>query len=180
MTQWQIDPAHSHAAFAVKHMMVSTVRGQFKDVAATLNFDPENPANASVEATIQVASVATGADDRDNHLRSADFFDVETFPAMTFKSTRVELDGDTVAKVYGDLTIRDVTREVALDVELLGTGTNPYGTQVAGFEASTRINREDFGLTWNVALETGGILIGKDVKIELDVQFNPVPVAEAV
>lgn len=176
--QWTIDPQHSYAGFSVKHMMVTTVRGQFTDVDARLDYDPANPAAATVEATIQVASVNTGATDRDNHLRSADFFEVERFPVMTFKSKRVEMQGDDVARVVGDLTIRDVTREVTLDVTLQGQGTNPYGIQVVGFEAETKINREDFGLTWNVALETGGILVGKDIKIALDVQFNPVKVTE--
>jgi polyisoprenoid-binding protein YceI len=172
--QWKIDPAHSNIDFSIKHMMISTVRGSFNDVDATLTFDPENPAASSVEATIQIASINTGAEDRNKHLLSADFFDAETFPTMTFKSTRVEMQGDNVAKVYGDLTIRDVTKEVALDVEFLGDGVTPFGNRIAGFEATTKIAREDFGLTWNVALEQGGVLVGKEVKISLDVQFTPV------
>ncbi|MFW5748834.1 MAG: YceI family protein [Chloroflexota bacterium] len=178
MAQWQYDPTHSGVTFAIKHMMISTVRGSFNDVSATLNFDPENPADASVEAVIQVASIDTGTTDRDNHLRSADFFDVENYPTIIFKSTSVELQDNNVARVNGDLTIRGTTHPATLEVTYLGSGTNPYGIQVAGFEASTKINREDFGLTWNVALETGGILVGKDVKIELDVQFNPVKETE--
>ncbi len=178
MANWNIDPAHSNVGFVVKHMVVTKVRGKFTDVDAELNFDQDNPANSSVNATIQVASISTGAADRDNHLRSADFFEVENFPTMTFKSISVEVENDSVAKVHGDLTIRDVTKPVVLDVQFLGTGKNPWGVEVAGFEASTKINREDFGLTWNQALETGGVLVGKDITIELDVQFNPVAVPE--
>ena len=179
MANWKIDPTHSNIGFVVKHMVVTKVRGQFNDVDAELSFDPANPAGATVNATINVDSISTGAADRDNHLRSTDFFEVEKYPTITFKSTSVEVEGDNVAKVHGDLTIRDVTKPVVLDVEYLGTGKNPWGVDVAGFEASTKINREDFGLTWNQALETGGVLVGKEIKIELDVQFNPVAVTES-
>jgi polyisoprenoid-binding protein YceI len=174
MSQWQLDPTHSRVEFAVKHMVVSTVRGNFNDVDATLDFDPANPAAASVNATIQVTSINTGTADRDNHLRSADFFDVETYPTITFKSTGVKLDGDRVAQVTGDLTLRDVTKPVTLDVEFLGEGLSPFGKKMAAFEASGKINREDFGLTWNVALEAGGVLVSKDVKLSFEVQFTPV------
>lgn len=175
MSQWKIDTFHSEVQFAVKHMMVTTVRGTFREFDATLNFDPENPQNASVEATIQVPSIDTGATDRDNHLRSADFFDAENYPTITFKSTSVEMTGDQVGKLHGDLTIRGTTKPVTLDVSFLGTVKSPInGVDAAGFEASTSINREEFGLTWNVALETGGVLVGKDINITLDVQFNPV------
>ena len=173
MAQWTFDPAHSQANFSAKHMMVSTVRGGFSKIDGSFEFDPANPASASVEAAIDVASMgSTGVEQRDEHLLSADFLDVENYPTITFKSTRVEPNSDnTEAKVYGDLTIKDVTREVVLDVEYHGQGTTPYGQNIVGFEASTKINREDFGLTWNVALETGGWLVGKDIKIAIDAEF---------
>jgi polyisoprenoid-binding protein YceI len=170
MATWNIDHTHTNAEFVVRHMMITNVRGKFTDVSGTIDFDPANPAAASVDATISVASITTGVTDRDNHLRSPDFFDVENYPSITFKSTRVESTGENNARLIGDLTIRNVTREVALEVEFLGQNKNPWGMTVAGFEASTKINREDFGLTWNVALETGGVLVGKDIKIELAVE----------
>lgn len=180
MTQWTFDPAHSNADFAVKHMMVTTVRGGFKEVSGTLDFDPANPASASVEATIKTASVWTGVVDRDNHLRSADFFDVENYPEMTFKSTKVQMTGKNTAKVTGDLTIRGVTKPVTLDVEFLGEQKNLWtGQPILGFSAETKINREDWGLNWNMALEAGGWLVGKDVKISLDVEAVPAQAAEA-
>lgn len=180
MPQWKLDTAHSSADFTVRHMMVTNVRGQFQNVSGTIDFDPENPANASVEATIEAASINTGAEDRDAHLKSADFFEVEKYPHITFKSTNVDVTGDNSAKINGDLTIRDVTKSVVLDVEFLGQGGSPFGDTRAGFEASTKINREDFGLTWNQALETGGVLVGKDIKINLDVQAVLVTEAAAV
>lgn len=173
MTKWTFDPVHSQANFSARHMMVSMVRGSFRKIEGALDFDPANPAAGSVEAVIDVASMdSTGVDQRDQHLLSADFLDVEKYPTITFKSTRVEANRDnTEAKVYGDLTIKDVTREVALDVEFHGEGTTPYGQNIVGFEASTKIDRENFGLTWNVALETGGWLVGKDIKIAIDAEF---------
>lgn len=173
MSQWNIDPTHSRVEFSVKHMVISTVRGNFDRFEGALNFDPANPGASSVEATVHADSINTGTADRDAHLRSGDFFDVEKFPTLTFKSTRVELDGDTVAKVHGDLTIRDVTKPVTLDVTFLGEGVSPYGHKVAAFEATGKLNREDFGLTWNVALETGGVLVSKDIKLSFEVQFTP-------
>lgn len=170
MAQWTFDPAHSSADFTVRHMMVTNVRGSLGAISGTLNFDPENPAEASVEASIEVAGINTGVADRDNHLRSADFFDIENYPNITFKSTHVDVTGDSTAKVTGDLTIRNVTNSVVLDVEFFGQGDSPFGDTRAGFEASAKIDREAFGLTWNQALETGGVLVGNDVKISLDVQ----------
>lgn len=170
MAVWNFDKTHSSANFSVRHMMVTTVRGSFSDMNGVLNFDPANPAAASVEATIQAASISTGVADRDNHLRSADFFDVEKFPTLTFKSTGVKLNDSNSGVVTGDLTIKDVTRPVTLEVEYLGEQPSPFGDRRVGFSASTKINREDFGLTWNVALETGGVLVSKDIKIELDLQ----------
>lgn len=176
MSAWVIDRTHSKIGFSVRHMMVTTVHGSFDEFDAKLQYDPKNPAAASVEATIKATSINTGTGDRDNHLRSADFFDADNFPAITFKSTKVDVKGDT-ARVTGDLTVRGVTRPVTLDVEFLGQQPNPFtGQPTLGFEARTKINREDFGLTWNQALETGGVLVGKEIKILLDIQA--VPVAE--
>ncbi len=170
MAQWTFDPAHSSTNFTVRHMMVTNVRGSLGAISGTINFDPENPSASSVDASIDVAGINTGVEDRDNHLRSADFFEVEKYPNITFKSTSVEVTGDDSAKVTGDLTIRDVTKPVVLDVEFLGQGGSPFGDTRAGFEATAKIDREAFGLTWNQALEAGGVLVGKDIKINLDIQ----------
>jgi polyisoprenoid-binding protein YceI len=153
MPVWKFDPGHSAAEFSARHMMITTVRGGFRNVTGTLNYNPEVPANSSVEATIETAQMtSTGLADRDNHLTSADFLDVENFPTITFKSTKVEPNADgTQAKVTGDLTVRGVTRPVTLDVELLGRVKSPFGDERIGFHATTKINREDFGLTWNPA-----------------------------
>ena len=179
MAQWKIDPTHSAAGFSAKHMMVTTVRGEFKNVEGTIGFDPENPENSWVEATIHTDQMSsTGVEQRDEHLRSADFLDVQNWPNITFKSTKVDVTGENTAKVTGDLTIRGVTRPVTLEVEFAGQGVSPYGVTVAGFEGRTKINREDFGLTWNVALEAGGWLVGKDINITLDVEAALVTEAE--
>lgn len=173
MTNWTIDTAHSNISFSVKHMMVSKVRGSFGDYSAIVNAsDLTDLSGAGVEFTIQTASIDTGNEDRDNHLRSADFFDAETFPEITFRSTRIEKDGDDYT-ITGDMTIKDVTKPVTFDVEYNGKGTNPWGVNVYAFEAESKLNREDFGLTWNAALETGGVLVGKDIKIHIDLQINP-------
>ncbi len=170
MATWNLDPAHTQIGFSAKHMMVTTVRGNFHEFDGSVNFDPANPADGSVEVTVKVNSIDTGAADRDNHLRSADFFDVENYPHMTFRSTQVEVTGENTGRITGDLTIRDVTRPVVLDVEFLGEGESPFGDYRAGFEATTSINREDFGLTWNQPLANGGVLVSKEIKISLDVQ----------
>lgn len=170
MATWNIDHTHTNTDFTVRHMMVTNVRGTFDNVSGTIEFDPANPANTSVDVTIDVNSVNTGVADRDNHLRSADFFDVANYPNITFKSNAVEVTSDTTAKLTGDLTIRDVTKPVVLEVEYLGTANSPFGDVRAGFEAQTKINREDFGLTWNVGLEAGGVLVGKEIKISLAVE----------
>ncbi|BDZ38590.1 YceI family protein [Microbacterium suwonense] len=165
---WTLDPAHSEVTFSVRHMMISKVRGSFGVKEATL-IAPENPLEAKVEAKVDVASVDTNDEGRDAHLRSADFFDVENHPTMEFVSTgtRVE-DGDFF--VDGDLTIRGITKPVSFELDFGGFGTDPYGNYKAGASAKTVINREDFGLTWNAALETGGVLVGKDITIGLDLQ----------
>ncbi|MBI3980274.1 MAG: YceI family protein [Chloroflexi bacterium] len=168
---WEIDPSHTTAQFAVKHMMVATVRGHFQTVQGTLELDEANPARSSVDVAIDVATIDTRDPKRDAHLRSADFFDVENHPSITFKSTRVEKSGGSDRyRVVGDLTIRGTTREVALDAEVAGKAKDPWGGVRAGFTAQTAISRQDFGLVWNVPLEAGGWLVGDDVKITLDVE----------
>ncbi|UJP11326.1 YceI family protein [Microbacterium sp. KUDC0406] len=165
---WSLDPQHSEVTFSVRHMMISKVRGSFGVKSATL-VAPENPLEAKVEASVDVTSIDTNDEGRDAHLRSADFFDTENHPTMEFTSTgaRVE-DGDLF--VDGDLTIRGITKPVSFALDFGGFGTDPYGNYKAGASATTTINREDFGLTWNAALETGGVLVGKDVTINLDLQ----------
>ena len=164
-TTWAIDPAHSLVEFGVKHLMISTVKGRFGDVKGTVTAGDDTFRDAVVDMSIGVASVDTRQPDRDTHLRSADFFDVETFPAMTFKSTRVEPLGDDSLRVVGQLTIRDTTKEVVLNVTPEGRGPDPWGGERAGFSATAKINRRDFGLTWNQVLETGGFVVGDEIKI---------------
>lgn len=168
---WQIDQAHSEVQFTVRHMMISKVRGQFDSFEGEVNFDPNNLTNTSVNVTVDLASVNTRNDDRDNHLRSADFFDVENYPKMTFVSKRVEQDDDNNGRLIGDLTIKDVTKEVVLNVEYAGTAKSPWGTTSAGFSAHTTISRGAFGLEWNAALETGGVLVGDEVKISIELEI---------
>ncbi len=171
LTTWTVDAAHSEVGFAVKHLMISTVRGRFGTVSGTVAFPEGDYAEGSVDVTIDAASIDTREERRDTHLRSADFFDVEQFPALTFKSRRVQaVKGDTF-QLIGDLTIKGISREVVLDVEAEGFQKDPWGNQKAGFSASTRVNRKDFGLTWNQALETGGLLVADDIKISLDLQL---------
>lgn len=172
-TTWKLDPTHSQVEFSVKHMMFTTVRGRFAGVEGSVKLDPQDPAGSSVEVDIDAASIDTRVEDRDNHLRSGDFLDVENHPKLAFRSTQVSGDLSKPGanfQVKGDLTIRGVTREVTLDATFEGTGTDPWGGTRAGFSASTKIDRRDFGLTWNQALEAGGVLVGHDVKIELQVQ----------
>lgn len=174
VTTWQLDPTHSSVEFAVKHMMMTTVRGRFKDLAATLTGDRDQPEQAAVEATIQTASIDTGVADRDGHLRSADFFDADNHPQITFRSTKVENapknDGDRF-RVTGQLTIRGSAMDVVLDCEYLGRGTDPWGKTRAGFSFRTEIDRREWGLKWNQAIETGGVLVANKVRIEGEVQF---------
>jgi polyisoprenoid-binding protein YceI len=170
MTTWNIDPSHSGVHFTVRHMVVSKVRGSFDRWQGAIDFDPQNPAASKVTVRIDAASIDTREEKRDAHLRSADFFDVEHHPALTFESKKVEkLDGNEY-RVTGDLTLRGVTREVVLDAEYLGTGKDPRGNQRLGFSAQTSINRKDFGLSWNQVLEAGGVLVGEKIEIALDVQ----------
>jgi polyisoprenoid-binding protein YceI len=170
MATWNIDSTHTSADFSVRHMMVSIVRGTFKHVAGTITYDPAHPENASVDVSIDANSIYTGVNDRDNHLRSADFLEVDKFPAITFKSTNVEVRGETEARITGDLTIRDVTLPVVIDAEMLGFVNTPFGDERVGFTGTAKINREDFGLTWNMAIEAGGVVVGKELKLELNVE----------
>lgn len=168
---WQIDSAHSHIQFSVRHMMISTVRGEFHDFNGTIDFDEENPENTTVHVEIDANSIDTRTEDRDNHLRSEDFLHVEEYPTITFDSKRVELQDEKNARLVGDLTIRGETREVTLDVEHQGVAKSPWGQVVAGFRASTSFNRKDWGLQWNQALETGGVLVGDKVKVDIEVEL---------
>jgi polyisoprenoid-binding protein YceI len=171
-TTYQIDPAHSSAQFTVRHMMITNVRGGFSSVKGTVVYDAENPTSSTVEATIDVNTIATLDAQRDGHLKSADFLDAEKYPTITFKSTKVEPDGSDEAKLTGDLTIHGVTKPVVLKVEgPTAEGKDPWGNMRIGASASTKIKRSEFGLTWNAALETGGIMVGDDLKIELDIQM---------
>ncbi|MBT2680440.1 polyisoprenoid-binding protein [Bacillus sp. ISL-35] len=173
MAKFVVDQAHSAIGFEVKHMMVSKVKGQFGSYTADVEAaDLTDLTTASIAFKIDVASIDTRSEDRENHLKSADFFDVENYPTIDFKSTNITRDGDDY-KVTGDLTIKDVTKPVTFDVEYGGKGTNPWGVEVYGFEAEAKVNREDFGLTWNAALETGGVLVGKDIKIKVELEVNP-------
>lgn len=172
--QWQIDPSHSQVEFGVKHMMFTTVKGRFRDVDARIWLHEDNPSESTVEVEIDAASIDTGAEDRDQHLRSADFFDVENHPKVTFRSKRIEgasFQPGEQFKVVGDLTIRGNTREVELDARYEGRGRDPFGNEKAAFTAETKVDRHDFGLTWNAALESGGVLVGRDIRISIDAQF---------
>jgi polyisoprenoid-binding protein YceI len=166
---WVIDNVHSHIGFSVRHMMVATVRGQFKEYRATLRLDPKDFSRSTFEGEIEVASIDTGNADRDAHLRTNDFFDAPNHPKILFKSSRIEKKGEEYV-VHGDLTIRGVTRPVALDVEFHGTSKNPYGKTVAGISVRGTINRKDFGVNFNAVLETGGVAVAEKVKLELDVE----------
>ncbi|NJC68790.1 YceI family protein [Planosporangium thailandense] len=164
-----LDPTHTRVGFVARHLMVSKVRGNFTEVSGEITV-AEDPLASTVTVRIPAASIETRVGDRDNHLRSPDFLDVETYPELTFRSTRlVDLDGSEF-KLVGDLTIRGVTREVTLDVEFEGLATSPWGQEVIGFNASTEIDREEFGMTWNQALEAGGVLVGKKIKIEIEAE----------
>jgi polyisoprenoid-binding protein YceI len=174
VSTWTLDKAHSQVEFGVKHMMFTTVKGRFRGFDATLNLNDESADESTVEAVIETASIDTAVGDRDNHLRSADFFDVDNHPKITFRSTRV--DGATFReggsfKLYGELTIRGSTKEIALDATYEGRGKDPWGQEKLAFTAEARIDRHDFGLTWNQALETGGVLVGRDVKLTINAQF---------
>lgn len=175
---WQIDVAHTQIQFSVRHMMISKVRGTFEKFNGTVEFDETNPTATTVSVDIETASVNTREGQRDGHLRSADFFNSEQFPLMSFRSKSVERTGDLTARLTGDLTIRGVTREVVLNVEHTGILKNPWGMTAAGFNASAKINRKDWGLVWNVALETGGVLVGEEVEIAIEAELVKTPEAQ--
>ena len=171
-TTWNIDPAHTVAEFKVKHMMIANVKGHFSRVSGVLKRDESNPANDRIDATIEAASIHTRDEQRDAHLKSADFFHVEKFPNLHFRSTGINVVDEGELSVEGELTIRGVTRKVRFAVEgPTPPAKDPWGNTRIGVSATTKINRKDFGLTWNAALETGGILVGDDITITLDAQF---------
>ncbi|HEX5827791.1 MAG TPA: YceI family protein [Candidatus Limnocylindrales bacterium] len=178
-TTWKIDPAHTDVQFSAKHMMVTTVRGKFHEVDGTVTIDDANPAATSGSFTVKAASLNTGFEQRDVHLRSGDFFDAENHPEITFTVTGVAPKGGSDYSVTGDLTIREITKPVSFAVEFLGNYQGFQGRR-AGFRGTTKLNREDWGLTWNMALETGGWLVGKEIKLEIDVALDEVLEAAAV
>jgi polyisoprenoid-binding protein YceI len=172
VTTWNLDPVHSTAEFKVKHMMISNVKGQFTGISGTLTLDESDVSKSSVGASIDAASISTREAQRDGHLKSPDFFDVEKYPKLTFQSTGIKRTGEDELAVLGDLTIHGVTRQVTLAVEgPTPANKDPWGNVRVGLSATTKIHCKDFGLTWNAALETGGILVGEEVTIALDVQF---------
>jgi polyisoprenoid-binding protein YceI len=168
---WQIDSSHSHINFTARHMMISKVRGSFENFSGTVNFDEENPAKTTVNVEVDLTSINTRDDQRDGHLKSPDFFDVEKYPTMKFVSTRVEQIDENNGRLYGQLTIKDITKEVVLDVEYAGIAKSPWGTESAGFSASGSLNRKEWGLNWNQALETGGVLVGDKINIEIELEL---------
>lgn len=168
-TTYTIDPSHSRVGFVARHAMITKVRGAFNDVEGSGRFDPANPAASDLTVSIKTASIDTRSEDRDGHLRSADFFDVEKYPTITFASTGIEAVSDTDYRITGDLTIKDVTRPVTFDVEFAGTAVDPFGNSRLGLEGSTTVSRKEWGLTWNTALEAGGVLVGDKVVLELEI-----------
>ncbi|MGL4175289.1 MAG: YceI family protein [Dermatophilaceae bacterium] len=166
---WDLDPAHTRIGFSARHAMVTTVRGSFNDVSGHLHADVDDMSNSSAEVTLQVASIDTRSTRRDEHLVSADFFDAERWPEITFRSTRIEEVEDNAYAVIGDLTIRDVTQSLTLPLELAGVRTDMFGVLRAGFEGTRRINRRDFGLTWNQALDTGGVMVSDRITMEFEI-----------
>ncbi|HQF70295.1 MAG TPA: YceI family protein [Promineifilum sp.] len=176
---WQIDKSHTHVTFVARHMMVAKVRGEFSNYEVEVAYNEDTPSLSSVKAVIYTDSINTRDERRDGHLRSADFFDAANYPTMTFESKRVEQLPNGNGRITGDLTIRGVAREVVLDVESYGQATSPWGTTSAGFCATTKIDRKDWGLTWNQALETGGWLVSDQINIEIEIELVKVPEAQA-
>jgi polyisoprenoid-binding protein YceI len=172
ISTWKLDPAHSAAEFKVKHMMISNVKGSFKGLSGDLTLHEPDHTLTKIDASVDVSTVNTGDPQRDGHLKSGDFFDVEKFPTMTFKSTKVVPEGGGDFTVTGDLSLHGVTKSLTFEVEgLSAPAKDPWGNTRIGLSATAKINRKDFGLTWNSALETGGVLVGEDVSVTLDVQF---------
>lgn len=170
--QYKIDASHSTVGFKVKHLAISTVRGNFGAFEGTLDFDPAKPNDLKTEATIETKSIDTNDAKRDQHLRGDDFFAADKNPKITFKSTKADLNKNGKGKLAGDLTMRGVTKSVVLDVELLGTGNDPWGNTKASFSGTTRVNRKDFGINWNQALDAGGVVVSDEVDIQLDIEAN--------
>jgi len=170
LTRWNIDPAHSEVGFAAKHMMISTVRGRFSEISGYIDFDENDPTSAKIDVEVGVASIDTRQEGRDNHLRSADFFDAENHPSMKFVSTKIEHARGDDYKVTGDLTIRGITKPVTLDATFEGTHPDPWGGTRAGFSASGKINRNEFGLNWNATIEAGGVVVGPEIKLQIEVE----------
>jgi polyisoprenoid-binding protein YceI len=178
-SDWTLDSAHSAAHFSVRHLMVSNVRGEMSHITGAIHLDDKDVSRSTVEATIDATTINTREEKRDQHLKSPDFFDVAKFPTLTFKSKKVARAGKGHLKVTGDLTLHGVTREVTLDVQEEGEAKDPWGNVKAGYTATTRINRKDFGLTWNKALETGGVVVGDEVAITIDLEATKAGVAAA-
>jgi len=167
--EYRIDPSHTTIGFTARHAMVANVRGSFGEIEGTLQLNGTNPEESTATIDISIASIDTGVTDRDAHLRSPDFFDAEKYPTMTFRSTRAEQLGGDSYRMMGDLTIRDVTRPVAIDLEFLGASTDPYGQERVGFEGTSALQRSEWGLTWNAALETGGVMVSDKIKLTFDI-----------
>ena len=178
-TTWNIDPSHSAIHFSVRHMVVSKTRGRFTKWSGQISFDPANPAASSVQVSIDPASVNTEDAQRDGHLRSADFFDVEKYPTATFKSTKVEENGNDKLRIAGDLTVHGVTKPVVLDAVFEGSAKDPWGGERAGFAATTTLDRREFGLGWNKVLEAGGVLVGDKVELTLEIEAVKAAVVKA-
>jgi polyisoprenoid-binding protein YceI len=170
-TAWKIDPSHSHVEFAVRHLMITTVKGRFGEVNGTLYGDETDLGNASIELTIPVSTIDTRDAQRDAHLRSADFFEAEKYPEIRFRSRKIARTGDDTFAVDGDLTIRDVTKPITLIVTAGGHAKDPWGGERVGYSTTAKINRKDFGLNWNQALEAGGVLVGDEVRISAELEF---------
>ena len=167
---WRLDPAHSSAEFAVRHMMVATVKGSFKTLSGTIGLDEAYPANSKVDVEIEAATIDTGVPDRDAHLRSPDFFDVERFPKLVFRSTGIEPEGEDTGKLRGEITIHGVTKSVTFDVTYLGEIRDPWRNRRRGYSAEATLNRKDFGMTWNMVLDAGGVLVGDKVKVAVNLE----------
>ena len=171
-TKWAIDPAHSELSFKVKHLMISNVKGVFKNFSGEAVMEGNDLVAGSIKVNVDIASIFTNSDERDGHLKSADFFEAEKFPEMTFAGKSIAKEDDENLKLTGDLTIKGVSKEVIFDVEFGGVSKDPWGNEKAGLAISTKINRKDFGLVWNVALETGGVLVGEEVKIAGELELG--------
>lgn len=173
MAKWNVDATHTNVGFSVRHMMISNVKGNFSGIEGSIDGDPSHLAESKINFKIDVSTINTNNDDRDNHLRSADFFDVEKYQYITFDSTEIVETKEDEYDVSGNLTVKDVTKKTTFKVTRTGAGKNPWGVDVVGFEANNKISRKEFGLTWNQALETGGVLVGDDIKISIELQVNP-------